>query len=105
MERAVSGAIMDMQFQDRVMQHIQNVNAALTVLGRAGAVLAAKWRSNFDGLPPQNGDAAVLLEMANQFTLSDMRDRFITALQIEGYSGRAHSESGESGESGDVDLF
>ncbi len=102
MEKAVSGAIMDMQFQDRVMQHIQNVNAALSVLSRAGGVLALQALSEFEALsPPQRQGLALLIEMAEQFTLSDMRDRFVAALQLEGQWARTHKPSAE----GDVDLF
>ena len=42
MEQAVSGAIVGMQFQDRVMQRIQNVNGALAVFGRAATSLAMR---------------------------------------------------------------
>ncbi len=101
MEQAVSGAIIDMQFQDRVMQHIHNVNGGLAVLSRSGGILAAKWRSLFDG-PPPDRDAAMLLEIADQFTLSEMRRRFLTALQIEGHAARPRSGNAGAGE---VDLF
>ncbi|MFZ1110698.1 MAG: methyl-accepting chemotaxis protein [Rhodomicrobium sp.] len=104
MEQAVSGAIVDMQFQDRVMQHIQNVNGALAILGRAGGALAAKTQSEFETLSPlQQLGLALLVEVADQFTLSDMRDRFIAALRLEGHSApRAQDQSHDSG---DVDLF
>ena len=100
-ERAVSGAVMDMQFQDRVMQHIQNVNAALAVLSRAGGVLAVRALSEFGTLSPREFQGLTLLiEMAEQFTLSDMRDRFIAALQLEGQWTPTHRLA-----EGDVDLF
>jgi methyl-accepting chemotaxis protein len=104
MEQAVSGAIVDMQFQDRVMQHIQNVNGALAILSREGGLLAAKSQSESTMLSPlQRLGLALLVEVADQFTLSDMRDRFIAALQLEGHSApRPHNQSHDSG---DVDLF
>lgn len=104
MEQAVSGAIVDMQFQDRVMQHIQNVNGGLAVISRAGGVLAAKSQSEFDVLSPlQCFGLSLLVEIADQFSLSDMRDRFIAALQIEAHAApRAQDKSHDSG---DIDLF
>ncbi len=100
-ERTVSGAIMDMQFQDRVMQHIQNVNAALAVLSRAGGILSMKALAEFETLSsPERHSLALLIEMAEQFTLSDMRDRFIAAMQLEGQWAPTHRLS-----EGDVDLF
>jgi methyl-accepting chemotaxis protein len=104
MEQAVSGAIMDMQFQDRVMQHIENVNGALAVLGRAGGVLAARSQSQIEMLSPlQCLGLALLVEVADQFTLSDMRDRFVAALQLDGHA--APRQQHKSHESGDIDLF
>lgn len=98
MEQAVAGAIMDMQFQDRVMQHIQNVSGALAIISRAGGIYAAKAQAELDLLPrPDSVGDALLREMAEQFTLSEMRDRFINALQIEGVARVEHSS--------DIDLF
>jgi methyl-accepting chemotaxis protein len=100
--QSVSGAIMDMQFQDRVMQHIQNVNGALGVLGRAGGALVGKALSEFETLSPhERHGVALLVEMADKFSLSDMRDRFIAKLELEGHCSQAHKLSAE----GDVDLF
>jgi len=98
-EREVSGAIMDMQFQDRVMQHIQNVNGALAVLSRSGGILAARTQAELEVLPPPEPEGtAILHEIANQFSLSEMRDRFISALQIE-------AEKAPSAANADVELF
>ena len=63
MERAVSGAIIDMQFQDRVMQHLQNVNGALAVMSRTGGLLAAKSLAEFEVLPLASSETAMLQEI------------------------------------------
>ena len=76
MEQAVSGAIVGMQFQDRVMQRIQNVNGALGVIGREFASLA-----NAAGA---EADEAILREIADSFSLGEMRDRFAAAMQLDG---------------------
>ncbi len=105
MEQAVSGAIMDMQFQDRVMQHIQNVNGALAVMSRKGGLFAAKSLAAFEVLPLASSETAMLQEIADQFTLSELRDRFVAALQLEGTIGLQDNASAKPAANDDVDLF
>jgi methyl-accepting chemotaxis protein len=105
MEQAVSGAIMDMQFQDRVMQHIQNVNGALAVMGRTGGLLAAKSLAEFEILPLASWETALLQEIADQFTLSELRDRFVATLQLAGSVGLQDNASTKAAANDDVDLF
>ena len=84
MEQAVSGAIVDMQFQDRVMQHIQNVNEALALISRTGGALAAKAQAGLNVRPEDGHETAMLREIAGRFTLSGLRERFAEALQLDG---------------------
>ena len=105
MEQAVSGAIMDMQFQDRVMQHIQNVNGALAVMSRTGGLIAAKSLAEFEVLPLASSEAAMLEEIADQFTLSELRDRFVAALLLAGSAKLQDSASAKPAASDGVDLF
>ena len=105
MEKAVSGAIIDMQFQDRVMQHLQNVNGALAVMSRAGSLLAAKSLAEFEVLPLASSEIAMLQEIVCQFTLSDMRERFVAALQLEGSSVQQGTANAKPAANEDVDLF
>ncbi len=106
MEEAVSGAIVDMQFQDRVMQHIENVNGALSVLSRAGRAVSAKAGDEFDLVSTSTpAGVAMLQEIADQFSLSEMRERFITALKLEALPWRQANGRPESVGAGDVDLF
>ncbi len=105
MERAVSGAIMDMQFQDRVMQHIQNVNGALAVMSRKGGVLAAKSLAEFEVLPSSSSEIAMLQEIVDQFTLSELRERFVAALQLAGSIALQDAASTGSAAHDDVHLF
>ncbi|MGO9546155.1 MAG: methyl-accepting chemotaxis protein [Rhodomicrobium sp.] len=106
MERAVSGAIVDMQFQDRVMQRIQNVNGALALLGRAVAGASGISRSGFP-VTPLEGEAAaaIIQDVADQFSLSEMRDRFAAAVQREGVSLQVRTNLPETSSDLDVDLF
>ncbi len=105
MENAVSRAIIDMQFQDRVMQHIQNVTGALTVISRAGGLVAAKSMAECEVLPLASSEAALLQEIADQFTLSELRERFITTLQLRRSPGEQLSANTQPPANADVDLF
>ncbi len=105
MEQAVSGAIMDMQFQDRVMQHIQNVNGALAVMSRTGGVLGAKSLAEFEVLPFALSENTMLQEIAGQFTLSELRERFVAALQLGGSLGPQPKANAKTAVTDGVDLF
>jgi methyl-accepting chemotaxis protein len=105
MEQAVSGAIIDMQFQDRVMQHIQNVSGALAVMSRTGGLIAARSLAECEVLPSPSSETAMLQDIAGQFTLSELRHRFMTALQLEGLEGREGAANPKPAASDDVDLF
>ena len=105
MEQAVSGAIVDMQFQDRVMQHIQNVNGALAVMSRAGGLLAARSLAEFEVLPLASSETALLQEISDQFTLSELRERFIAALQLAGVLGLKDAANAKPAANDDIDLF
>ncbi len=105
MESAVSGAIMDMQFQDRVMQHIQNVTGALAVFSRAGGLLAAKSLAEFEVLPLASSETALLHEIADQFTLSELRERFMTTMNLARSPGEQNAEKMQAAANSDVDLF
>ncbi len=95
MEQAVNGAIVGMQFQDRVMQRIQNVNGALAILGRAATSLAGDTNT-------EEGDS-LLREVAGSFTLGEMRDRFASAMQLDGVS--VPQSTGASAATAEVELF
>ena len=106
MEQAVCGAIVDMQFQDRVMQHIQNVSGALSVLGRAGGAVSAKAEDQFGLASPSTpAGVAMLQEITGQFSLSEMRDRFIAALKLDAPPWRQANWKPEGAGVGDIDLF
>ena len=98
MEQAVSGAIVGMQFQDRVMQRIQNVNGALAVLGHSSASIASRMPSPSGSATSQAGDG-LLREVAGTFSLGEMRDRFAAAMQLEGLT------ASKSTSSADIELF
>ena len=95
MEQAVSGAIVGMQFQDRVMQRIQNVNGALAVISRAAGSCA--------GASGPEASDAILREIGGSFTLGEMRDRFAAAMELDGAS--APQDASASTATVDVELF
>ncbi len=102
MEQAVSGAIVGMQFQDRVMQQIQNVNGALAIIGRAATSLAAQ----SPGTPVASASEvvdAILREVAGALSLGAMRDRFAAATKLKGES--APKNTGVAATPADVELF
>lgn len=105
MEQAVSGAIVGMQFQDRVMQHIQNINAALAVMSRIGGMLAAKAQAEFKEPTLGLRENAMLGDIASQFTLSDLRKRFAAALGISGEWQTQNGVNSKSAGESDIDLF
>ncbi len=105
LEQAVSGAIMGMQFQDRVMQRIQNVNEALASMGRFTRALAEKSQGGTKIVASDAAASAALLQqMADGISLSDMRDRFLAATQPAAASVKSEGDR-LGAASGDVDLF
>ena len=87
MGQAVSGAIMDMQFQDRVMQHIQNVNGALGVMSRTGGLLAARSRAEFEVLPLASSETALLQEVSPTSSRSvNFASGLLQPCSLRGYS-------------------
>ncbi len=102
MEQAVSGAIVGMQFQDRVMQQLQNVNGALAIIGRAATSLAAQ----SPGTPVASASEvvdAILREVAGALSLGAMRDRFAAATHLKGES--APKDTSVAAAPADVELF
>lgn len=93
MEQAFYGAIVGMQFQDRVMQRIHNVNGALAVMGRAA-----------NAVPADDAGAIMLKEMADFFTLGEIRARFIADTLGEG-AAMPESPGAAAVDASDVELF
>jgi methyl-accepting chemotaxis protein len=84
-EDAVACAVRELQFQDRVTQHIQNICGALALLADRNADLVKEGlaETRMSAAPPH---ATILLkEIAGTFSLSEMRERFAdaTGLPIE----------------------
>jgi methyl-accepting chemotaxis protein len=102
MENAVNGAIVGMQFQDRVMQRIQNVNGALAVLGSSAASLAAHAPAGAGAGVSQAGQD-MLHGIVGSFSLGEMRDRFTGAMHVEGVSMPHIVSAPES--STEIELF
>jgi methyl-accepting chemotaxis protein len=101
LEGAVNGAIVGMQFQDRVMQRIHNVKGALAVLGRASSAIAGQSPRTSDFT---ESEEALLREVMATFSLGELRDRFGAAMQLEGVSMPATAASAVPPTS-DIELF
>ncbi len=104
MEQSVNGVIVGMQFQDRVMQRIQNVNGALAVLARAANSLAAQM-PHTSGSSASQAEDTILREVAGTFSMGDMRDRFAAAMRLEGVSLPQNTSVGAKAAATDVELF
>jgi hypothetical protein len=105
MECAVSDAIAGMQFQDGVMQRIQNVNGALVLLSQAIAAFVPKSRAGHP-IPEEEAAAVLIKDVAEQFSLSEMRERFLAALQCEGIFSRGRKDApAKSSEALSIELF
>ncbi len=104
-EQSVSGAIVEMQFQDRVMQRIQNVNGALAVIGRSTALAAESQPGLPDAPAGEPAGAQMLQEIADAFSLSEMRDRFAAAVKLQGHPPRSHRGELQSAPASDVEVF
>jgi methyl-accepting chemotaxis protein len=97
----ISRSVVDMQFQDRATQRLQNVVDALATLEAAleGMQESSASRS---GLPNGVPDEAWLRGLIAQRSLGEMRERFITAMLLDGV---APPEAPVVQQSGDVELF
>ncbi|MBJ7535938.1 methyl-accepting chemotaxis protein [Rhodomicrobium vannielii ATCC 17100] len=103
-EEAVACAVRELQFQDRVTQHIQNICGALALLAVKNADLVKEGfaETRVSAAPPHA--TALLEEVARTFCLSEMRERFAdaTGLPID----RSKPEpSTETFGDGQVQLF
>jgi methyl-accepting chemotaxis protein len=103
LEAAVNGAIVGMQFQDRVMQRIHNVKGAMAVLGRSASSIAEQ-SPHTSGAAAQQASDALLREVVSTFSLGEMRDRFATSVQLDGFSAAPAVTSAVPATS-DIELF
>jgi methyl-accepting chemotaxis protein len=97
----ISRSVVDMQFQDRATQRLQNVVDALATL-EAALEGMQELSANRSGLPNGVPDEAWLRGLIAQRSLGEMRERFITAMLLDGV---APAEAPAVQQSGDVELF
>ena len=101
----ISRMVVNMQFQDRTKQRLENVVDALSVIIDGLRDLSVKT----DGISPTEKDAAGQIEwlkrLAARYTLGEMRERFITRV-LEGRAAEAEKpEADEPSDPGSVELF
>jgi hypothetical protein len=102
LEQAVNGAIVGMQFQDRVMQRIHNVKGAMVVLSRAASSIAEQ--SPHSPVSSQV-EEALLRDVLSTFSLGEMRDRFVAAVQLDGISMPVPVPANAAPATSDIELF
>ncbi len=103
----VSEAIIGMQFQDRAKQRLENVNAAFEILLGACSDLRAASQSHLPPLLAKDADQEWLERMIGQFTLGDVRKRFVESILLDG-SGAVSPGAAASvsvADDDDVELF
>lgn len=97
----ISRSVVDMQFQDRATQRLQNVVDALTTLQAALESMQSK-SATASGLPDGEPDEAWLRGLIAQRSLGEMRERFISTMLFDDAAG---SKAPAAQASGDVELF
>lgn len=110
MSRTIGHMITGMQFQDLTKQRLEAVGDSLTIMSAGLEDLEARTR---DSLPP-GMDAPIPQEWLDQllgrFTLSEMRQRFVRKLLMEGTALDPHGAldvdaAGDDSSGGDIELF
>jgi methyl-accepting chemotaxis protein len=97
----ISRSVVDLQFQDRATQRLQNVVDALSTLQTALESMQTA-SAEASGLPDGTPDEAWLRGLIAQRSLGEMRERFIAAMLLD---GEVPPEAPAAAESGDVELF
>jgi methyl-accepting chemotaxis protein len=104
----VSEVIVGMQFQDRAKQRLENVNAALEVLAGASSELRdASAHAMAPGDSSEDADHRWLHHIIDQFTLGEMRKRFVETILLTGHApdGFADQTFSVAAPDDDVELF
>jgi methyl-accepting chemotaxis protein len=97
----ISRSVVDLQFQDRATQRLQNVIDALSTLQAALESMQSD-SAAASGLPDGAPDEAWLRGLIAQRSLGEMRERFIAAMLLD---GEVPPEAPAVAASGDVELF
>lgn len=97
----ISRSVVDLQFQDRATQRLQNVVEALATLQAALESMQAN-SADASGLPDGMPDEAWLRGLIAQRSLGEMRERFIATMLLD---GEVPPETPAAADSGDVELF
>ncbi|WP_448189303.1 methyl-accepting chemotaxis protein [Azospirillum sp. sgz301742] len=110
MSQTIGHMVTGMQFQDLTKQRLEAVGDSLNVMGAGLEELEARTRGNLppgtDSVTPQ----AWLDHLLERFRLSDMRQRFVRKLLMEGTALDLHGaldvDAGQDDSSGgDIELF
>ncbi|MBL8699077.1 MAG: hypothetical protein JNK67_11930 [Alphaproteobacteria bacterium] len=99
----ISRSVVDMQFQDRATQRLQNVVDALSTL-QAALESMQETSASSSGLPDGTPDEAWLRSLISQRSLGEMRERFIAAMLLDGVAP-PEAAPAAAADSGDVELF
>lgn len=108
----ISGAVMGLQFQDRTTQMLENVSAGLIAIANGSADLSTETvDAKSLELSDTGADRLLAQHIADQFTLGDLRKRFMINMQLPidvsdapgGSQSEADSSQDEPG--GNIELF
>ncbi|MBP2300156.1 methyl-accepting chemotaxis protein [Azospirillum picis] len=109
MSATIAHVVTGMQFQDLTKQRIEAINDSLVIMGAGLGELEARIRAE---VPPGIGvrePQEWLDQLLGRFTLSEMRQRFVRKLLLEGTAldenGVLDLDAGSDGTGGDIELF
>ncbi|WP_042695081.1 methyl-accepting chemotaxis protein [Azospirillum sp. B506] len=110
MSSTIAHVITGMQFQDLTKQRIEAINDSLAIMSAGLGDLESRIR---DQIPPDIGvrePQEWLNQLMGRFTLSEMRERFVRKLLLEGTALDENGVldldvAGGSGAGGDIELF
>lgn len=102
----VSALVVDMQFQDRAQQQLENVTGTLNVLSDAFGSFSDE-ACSMDGVVVEEEDiAAMLSDVIERYTLGDVKKRFIQKVLMPGLDEeQGQVDANEVNEENSIELF
>lgn len=110
MSATIAHVITGMQFQDLTKQRIEAINDSLAIMGAGLGELETQIRAQVPAGIGAREPEEWLNQLMGRFTLSEMRERFVRKLLLEGTALDENgvldlNAAGGSGSGGDIELF
>ncbi|SMF82425.1 methyl-accepting chemotaxis protein [Azospirillum oryzae] len=110
MSATIAHVITGMQFQDLTKQRIEAINDSLAIMGAGLGELETRIRAQVPAGIGAREPQEWLNQLMGRFTLSEMRERFVRKLLLEGTALDENgvldlNAAGGSGSGGDIELF